>query len=554
MPDRWCLRALISKKSGESFPVEINSNLVYQAGKPYILSVVRDITERKQAEEALEISHERFLTVLDSIDATIYVADMDSYEILFMNNFMMEAFGRDMTGEICWEVFRGLSGPCSHCTNDQLLGPDGKPTGVCVWQDKNPITGRWYVNYDRAIEWTDGRMVKLQIATDISDFKTMEEDLRQAQKMEALGTLASGIAHDFNNILGIISGYSELTALTLPPDDKALGYIEAIIQASARAKSLVRQILTFSRKTETEMMYLDLNQCVQEAAKLIERIIPKMVDIKLDLEAELWPVSADSHQMEQLLLNMGSNAAAAMPDGGRLSITTRSVSLIDEPCQICGKLFSGDYVKLEVADNGTGIPEDVLKRIFDPFFTTKEIGKGTGLGLAMVYGIVTGHNGHINCDSTYGKGTIFTTYLPAIKTANAEDPSGSSSNMSAMTGNETVLLVDDEESLLDMVSKMLSRSGYHILTAGNGETALEIYRHNEDGIDLVVLDLGMPGMGGANCLKQIKAINPQARVLVCSGYIQHELSGEMEALGASGFLAKPYRMSDLLKNIRELLD
>ena len=516
--------------------------------------MVRDITERKQAEEALKISHERFLTVLDSIDATIYVADMDSYEVLFMNNFMMEAFGRDMTGETCWEVFRGLSAPCAHCTNDQLLSPDGKPSGVCVWQDKNPVTGRWYVNYDRAIEWTDGRLVRLQIATDITDFKNMEDDLRQAQKMEALGTLASGIAHDFNNILGIISGYSELTALTLPPNDKALDYIEAIIQASTRARSLVRQILTFSRKTETEMINLDLNHCVVEAAKLIERIIPKMVDVKLDLEEELWPVSADSHQMEQLLLNMGSNAAAAMPDGGRLTITTRCVSLIDEPCQICGKLISGDFVKLQVADTGTGISEDVLKRIFDPFFTTKEIGKGTGLGLAMVYGIVTGHSGHINCNSTYGKGTTFTTYLPAVKAVNSPDPLDADSRQAAMTGNETILLVDDEESLLEMVAKMLNHSGYDILTAGSGERALDVFQGQGDKIDLVILDLGMPGMGGASCLKQIKAINPGAKVLVCSGYIQHELSGEMEALGASGFLAKPYRMSDLLKNIRELLD
>ena len=213
-----------------------------------------------------------------------------------------------MTGQTCWEAFRGSQRPCSNCNKHNLVDENGNPAGVCVWQEKNPLTGKWYVNYDRAINWTDGRLVKIQIATDITEFKMMEEDLRQAQKMEAIGTLASGIAHDFNNILGIISGYAEIISLNISEYDQNYRPVEEIIKAAARARSLVRQILTFSRRTETQMDVLDLTRQVREAAKLMKRTLPKMVDISLELFPEPCPVLADPYQMEQLLLNLGSNA------------------------------------------------------------------------------------------------------------------------------------------------------------------------------------------------------------------------------------------------------
>jgi len=246
----------------------------------YLEGAIIDITERKRAEEALRSSHERFLTVLDSIDATIYVADMETYEILFMNKYMRESFGRDMTGEICWDAFRKESEPCRHCTNDQLIDENGKPTGVCVWQGRNPITDKWYINYDRAIDWTDGRLVRLQIATDISNLKRMEEELRQSHKMESVGTLAGGIAHDFNNILGIILGNTELAMDDLPEWNPARLNLEEIRTASLRAKDVVRALLSFARKTRLVKKPTNIIPIIKESLKLLRSSIPTSIEIR----------------------------------------------------------------------------------------------------------------------------------------------------------------------------------------------------------------------------------------------------------------------------------
>jgi PAS domain S-box-containing protein len=546
--------AVHRKKNGDTFPVEVNSNIVMHDGEPYIVAGARDITKRKKAEEALFASHQRFLTVLNSIDAAIYVADLDSYEILFMNKYMVEQYGRDMIGEKCYEAIRHEGRPCADCTNSQLLDEKGDPGEVCVWQFKNPVTRRWSINYDRIIDWTDGKLVKLEIATDITELKIMEKELRQAQKMEALGTLASGIAHDFNNILAIIMGYAERSSLSLPPESDVLESFEEIKHAAERAKSLVRQILTFSRRTDTEAGSLDLNLCVKEAASLIKRTIPKMVEVRLELEEGLKPISGDGQQMEQLLMNLASNAAAAMPHGGVLTISTGRSAFVSKICKTCGENYSGEYNLIRVSDTGVGIEPDQIKRIFDPFFTTKEVGKGTGLGLAMVYGIVTGHHGHVTCDSEVGVGSTFTIYLPMEERPNAPCEPVEPAESAPVVGHETILLVDDEKTLLELAKDMLALEGYQVLPAGSGEKALEIYQKRQSEIDLVVLDLGMPGMGGVKCLEAIKQLNPAAKVLICSGYIQYEETSELTEKGASGFVSKPYGRSDLMSAIRKVLD
>ncbi len=384
----------------------------------YVLENVRDITERKQAEEALRISHERFLTVLDSIDATIYVADLESYEILFMNKHMIESFGRDMTGHICWEVFRGESGPCPHCTNDLLVDETGRPSGVQVWQGRNPMTGKWYINHDRAIEWTDGRLVRLQIATDITDLVRMEEELRRAQRMEAVGTLAGGIAHNINNTLMGIQGRASLMMIDKDPSHPDYEHLKGVEASVRSAADLTRDLLGFAKGGKYEVKPTDLNRLIRHENHLFGQT-RKEIRILEKLDEGLWTVEVDQGQIRQALLNLYVNAWQAMPGGGELCVRTENVSLAGEEVN-AAEIQPGRYVRISVTDTGIGMDASTAEKVFDPFFTTQEMGKGTGLGLASVYGIVKNHGGCINVQSEKGAGTTFHLYLPeALRHASA---------------------------------------------------------------------------------------------------------------------------------------
>jgi PAS domain S-box-containing protein len=382
----------------------------------------RDITDRKLVEEKLRMHHERFLTVLESIDATIYVADMQSHEILFVNKQMIQRLGKDATGDICWRVFRGESGPCGCCTNPRLLNGRGEPTGVQVWHERNPITGRWTVNYDRAIKWIDGRLVKIQIATDITEFKKMEAELRQAQKMEAIGTLAGGIAHDFNNILSSILGYTELAL-----DDAAKGTLlednlHEVLTAGKRARDLIQQILAFARRSDERLKPVQLRAIALEALKMIRSSIPSTIAIHQNLTSAA-SILGNPTQVHRLLINLCTNAAHAMEAGSgtlRIDLTDVRVSP-GQPAAPAG-LAPGDYLKLAVADTGTGIAPEILGSIFEPYFTTKGPGQGTGMGLAMVHGIVESYGGKILVESAVGRGTTFSIYLPAAGTPAETQP------------------------------------------------------------------------------------------------------------------------------------
>ena len=266
--------------SGELLQLIRDFNHMAEAVNDKVVDLNREIYERKQAEKMLQVSHERFFTVLNSIDANIYVADMQSYEILFMNKSLMNTFGRDLTGERCWEGFKGKSEPCKHCTNDQLIDANGNPTGLCTWQNKNPVTGKWYINNDRAIEWSDGRLVRIEIATDITDLKNMEEELRQTQKMESIGILAGGIAHDFNNILFPIVGHAEMLMDDLSEENSSIrNSLKEIHTGALRAKDLVQQILAFSRQKTNELKRMNMQPIIKEALKLIRSTIPTTISI-----------------------------------------------------------------------------------------------------------------------------------------------------------------------------------------------------------------------------------------------------------------------------------
>jgi CheY-like chemotaxis protein len=299
---------------------------------------------------------------------------------------------------------------------------------------------------------------------------------------------------------------------------------------------------------------MNLNKAVEQTLKMLESALPKMVAIETRLAADLCTIDADPTQMEQMVMNLATNAADAMAEGGRLVMETGRETILAEQCLTCGKTFSGEFALLRVSDNGLGIAEDDLQRIFEPFFTTKGLGQGTGLGLATVYGVVKGHGGHIQCQSRVGEGTTFTVYLPCQQIASQGPAARDTAADKPAGGSETVLLVDDEEPLRALGQRTLKGAGYRVLTAPSGEKALELYKEAGSGIDLVVLDLSMPGMGGLKCLKEMMALNPALRVVIASGYAEEGQVGQSLEAGAAGFVAKPFSRAQLLNAVREALD
>jgi len=393
----------------------------------------------------------------------------------------------------------------------------------------------------------------VSVNRDVTQEVALEAQLFQAQKMEAVGTLAGGIAHDFNNLLQVIQGYTEVLQNDVGRNKSSLEALQKIHHSAKRGAELTRQLLTFSRKVQSERRPLDLNREVEQLKKLLERTIPKMIEIELYLSENPAVVSADPIQVEQAIMNLAVNAKDAMPEGGKIVIETERVRLDEHFCRTHLGARPGEYVLLSISDTGHGMNREILDHVFEPFYTTKDVGKGTGLGLAMVYGIVKNHEGYILCYSEVSTGTTFKIYLPAMeqsghrqKTGEVEDP--------FKGGDETILLVDDEEYIRDLGVELLTDAGYKVLTATNGEEGLELYRQKRENIDLVILDLVIPGMGGKKCYEEILKINPKSKILIVSGYSANGPGKEAIKAGAKGFVGKPFDVSHLLETIREILD
>ncbi|MGD8385815.1 MAG: PAS domain S-box protein [Desulfobacteraceae bacterium] len=395
-----------------------------------------------------------------------------------------------------------------------------------------------------------GMLVMLR---DISARKELEAQLSQASKMEAVGTLAGGIAHDFNNLLQAISGYTQLLLMGREKGDPDHDKLTAIENAAQRAGELTERLLIFSRKVESRLRPVDLNHEVEQVVKLLERTIPKMIQIRVDpVQDPLW-INADPVQLEQVVMNIAVNARDAMPEGGTLTFCARNVSLSEEECRSLFEADPGDYALLKISDTGCGMEPIVQEHIFEPFFTTKGGGKGTGLGLSMVYGIVKNHGGSIACRSRPGGGTVFEVYFPVLS-ENESTGRNPEEEKTPPRGSERILLVDDEDSILEIGSDMLHRFGYESVTARSGEEALETFRAEKDRIDLVILDLNMPGIGGVKCLQALKKIDPDVKVVVATGLAGKEQAQKVMELGAAYFIPKPYRLKDMLKTLRGALD
>ena len=518
-----------------------------------IEGIVTDFTDRKQAEEDLRTSQARFPKVLDSIDAAVYVADIKTHEVLFMNQHMKERFGRDMTGECCWRAFRNENGPCDDCTNDQLLDANGKPTGVYVWKDEDPLTGRHFVNHDRAIEWTDGRYVRLQIATDITQLTEMEAQLRQAQKMESVGRLAGGVAHDYNNMLNVILGYTELALEKLDAGNPLHDDLQEVHAAAVRSIDITRQLLAFSRKQTISPKRLDLNETVESMLKMLRRLLGEEIDLVWHPTSRLWPVMMDPSQVDQILVNLCVNARDAITGVGEITIETDTCHFDEAYCADHAGFQPGDFVVIAVSDNGRGMDKDVQASLFEPFFTTKAVGEGTGLGLATVYGIVKQNRGFIDVSSEPGQGSTFSLYLP--RDASAAKPVALQTDVRKdVRGRETILLVEDEPAILMMTKVMLERLGYTVLEAAQPADAIDIARDHPGPIHLMVSDVVMPEMDGKALSAKLHDVHADLKVLFMSGYTADAIAHRGVLDQGVAFIQKPFSSTDLAAKVREVLD
>ena len=522
-------------------------------GRDY-LSVLVDITGSKKAEEALKESEQLFRALVEGAPDAIFVQTNERFA--YLNQPAISLLGVDSAHQVIGQPVMYYIDPSSQASVREYL---------CYFDhahDRTPIREETILRPDGStvlVEFSavqvnfKGEQGALIFVRDITERKNMEHQLQQAHKMEAIGTLTGGIAHDFNNLLQAINGYTQMILMDKEKNDPDYPRLKAVESAGRRAAELVQQLLLFSRKVEAKRKPLDINEEVSQAHWILERTIPKMIRIELNLGGPLWPVFADPIQVEQVLLNLETNAADAMPEGGTLLIETENVVIDQDYAHTHLGAEPGRYVLMSISDSGMGMDKKTLEHIFEPFFTTKETGKGTGLGLASVFGIVQSHGGFILCYSEVGQGTTFKIYFPAMekpveekeKDIVAEPPKGR---------NETILLVDDEEAIRVFAQQALTKFGYKVFTASNGEEALDVYQKQVREIDLVITDIGMPGMGGHKFLQELLQINPAAKVLMASGYsINGQVKKSLEA-GAVGYVGKPYQLSELLGSVREALD
>jgi PAS domain S-box-containing protein len=386
------------------------------------------------------------------------------------------------------------------------------------------------------------------ILADVTERKRLEEQLRQSQKMEALGRLASGIAHDFNNLLTAIAGSVSLLLSEPAKDDSERELLVAIDQAAWRAAELTQQLLGFSRRTALRLEPLDVRACIDEVARLLRRTIDPRITLEVRSTPDLWPIRADPGQINQVLMNLCLNARDAMPEGGQMLLDAENI-VLQEQAQQSAEARPGEFVRLRVRDTGQGISPEVLPHLFEPFFTTKEAGKGTGLGLATVYGIVGRHQGWIECSSTVHQGACFDVYLPRLSLTAVPRPTAPPAP--ALCGTETILLADDDPVLRTLGQVILRHHGYEVLVAEHGEEAAEVYRREAERIGLVILDLSMPGLSWRDTLRRLVQVHPGVRVVLTSG---HSEVIEPYPEGVFGFLTKPYRAETLAAEVRKALD
>jgi PAS domain S-box-containing protein len=543
---RWVESSLVPK-------YDIDGNLISYDG------IIRDITERKRNEEALRNSEKFIEDILASVDEAFVVVDRE-YRILSANRAYCEQAGKslaEITGKHCYEISHHVTRPCHEreqdCACKRTFETGESAVNVHSHTDSKGKQRQVEIKTYAMKDESGGVKSIIEVINDITEKTALEHQLRQAQKMESIGTLAGGIAHDFNNILSAIIGYGHLTLMKMQPNDPLRMNIDHILESADRAASLTQSLLTLSRKQIVDRKPVDLNSVLREVEKFLVRVIGEDVVFRLALAEGVIAILADAGQLEQVFMNLATNARDAMPNGGSFTIETSIIGVNSGFVTAHGYGKPGSYAMISVTDIGVGMNEETRKKIFEPFFTTKEVGKGTGLGLAMVYGILKQNDGFINVYSEPGKGTTFRIYLPLIKdaavegqrTIAAEYPKG---------GTETILLAEDDANLRQLTLLVLKQMGYTVITANDGEEAVTKFMENKDRIQLLLFDIIMPRKNGREAYEEIRRVMPNVPMLFASGYSPDMLRVKALIEESSAIVYKPISPLELSKKVREMLD
>lgn len=553
--------ARLKRKDGSEIDVHIRINFMNPSDPSKgTISAISDISERKRSEEELQRSQERLELALRGADLGLWDWNVQTGRAVWSERAMGMLGYKVGEVENDFRTWKSHIHPedwprVSYALNGHL---EGRLPSFDVESRFRSKSGEWIwilsqgkiVAYD-----TDGKPLRMTgTSLDITERKLAEEEkeclraqLVQAQKMEAIGTLTGGIAHEFNNLLTVVSGYAELMLADKNAHDPEHAELQRIVGSARRGAELVNSLLAFSRKSDMHLGPVNLNYEVRQIKKLLDRTLPKMIEIELDLSNGLPTVQADSAQIKQVLMNLALNSRDAMPEGGKFTIQTAN---LDQRPPSVPTGAQSDYVQLIVSDTGIGMDADTLDRIFDPFYTTQGLACKRGLGLAVVHGIIEQHGGYIKCDSLPGQGTTFTICLPVAK---AQKPDIVSPETEPAGGRETILFVDDEEYIRDLANRFLTRSGYRVITEEDCQKAVALYEKEQENISLVILDLMMPKIGGRSCLDALLKIQPNVRVLIASGYSDSDKRDELIQAGAKGFVGKPFEMAHLLKAVRDAL-
>jgi PAS domain S-box-containing protein len=524
--------------------------------------VNRDISARIEIEEALSKNEKKYRELVENANSIILRMDSEG-TVTFFNEFAQSFFGyseveivgKNVVGSIVPEQ-ESTGSDMKSMIQDIALHPElySNNTNENIRRNGDRV---WIAWTNKPITDERGQVIGiLCIGNDVTDLKKAEEEkenlekrLLHAQKMQAIGTLAGGIAHDFNNLLTGILGYTSLMLCAMDESQPNYRKLKNIEEQARRGADLTAQLLGFARGGRFETKPTSLNNLLENSAAMFGRT-KKDITIHAKYQKDLWSVEVDRGQIEQVLLNLFLNAWQAMPDGGEIYLKTDNV-ILDQKYVQQYSVPSGRYVKISVTDTGTGMDEQTQERIFEPFFTTKEMGRGTGLGLAMVYGIIKGHKGLINVYSELGHGTTFSIYLPA---SGKDVTHEMVANEELDCGDETILIVDDEDVVINVAKDILESLGYEVIIAHNGHEAIDIYKANNDKIHLVILDMVMPEMSGGEIFDRLKEINPNIKVILASGYSLNGMAKKIIEKGCRGIIQKPFTIASLSHNVREVLD
>jgi PAS domain S-box-containing protein len=548
----------VKRKDGVEISLSINTRYVYDGEDIVGATVVaHDITERKQAEAIVRQSEQRYRDLIDSISDLIFTMDLDG-RFLSVNPAMTAVFGyreNEFIGRTPEEFMGASLRPLFESDFLDGIKTEGHSQGTSRYLTR---TGdNIYIEHHCSLVEPEnaapyisgtGRDVTEKLLSE-RQISRLQNHLHETQKIEAIGTLAGGIAHDFNNLLMAIQGHTSLLAADLAPTHPHMEQVSAIEEYIRSATDLTKQLLGFARGGKYEVRPIDINKLLVDSSSMFGRT-RKEIRMHTDLQEPPPVVAVDRRQIEQVLLNLYVNASQAMPEGGDLFLETRTVTLDADFCESY-QVEPGRYVKISIRDTGIGMDESVRQRIFDPFFTTKEMSRGTGLGLSSAYGIIKNHSGIIVVQSSVGLGTTFIIYLQASDIeAQQEVPV----EELPVKGNETILVVDDEEMIIEVCRSMLETLGYSVIVARGGEQAIDMVKDKGDSIDLVILDMIMPGMDGGKTFDQIRMMQPGTPVLLSSGYAMNEQADDILRRGCNGFIQKPFNINDLSGNVRKVLE